>query len=204
MSSPSWQANGLLFENCSCQLLCPAHLSFKQTCDGDRCRGHWVFHLDSGHYSGTALRDTNIAVVFDAPTTMYDGDWTQVFYIDERATRPQRQALEAIFSGQAGGPWAILNRFVSKQLESRVVPMQFEDQGRKKRLTIPNLFDTTVDAIRGANRDDDAILANLHNVIHGPVHTMARGSSRHTDRELGFEINGTHALYSYFSWKVDN
>ena len=200
MSSPSWQANGLLFENCSCQLLCPAHLSFKQTCDGDRCRGHWVFHLDSGHYSGTALRDTNIAVVFDAPTTMYDGDWTQVFYIDERATRPQRQALETIFSGQAGGPWAILNRFVSKQLESRVVPMQFEDQGRKKRLTIPNLFDTTVDA----NRDDDAILANLHNVIHGPVHTMARGSSRHTDRELGFEINGTHALYSYFSWKVDN
>ena len=205
MSTPFWQASGLLFENCSCQLLCPAHLSFKQTCDGNRCRGHWTFHIDSGHYkdTDTALGNTNIAVLFDAPTTMYDGDWTQVFYIDDRTTPAQRHALEAIFSGRAGGPWAILARFVSRQLDTRVVPMHFEDRGRKKRLVVPSLFDTRVTAVRGADGDGDAVISNLHNVIHGPVHTMARGTSQHTDRDLGFEINGTHALYSYFSWKVD-
>ncbi len=202
MASHQWNANGLLFENCSCQLLCPAHVSFKHTCDGDRCHGHWCFHIDSGQFNDVLLNNTNIAVVFDAPATMYEGDWTQVFYIDEATSPAQRHALESIFSGHAGGPWSVLSRFVSEQLETRVVPMTFEDNGRQKTLVIPGIFETAISAVPGADGDGDAIISNLHNVIHGPVHTMARGKSRHTDSTLGFSVEKTHALYSYFSWNV--
>ena len=107
------------------------------------------------------------------------------------------------FSGRAGGPWQVLGRFVARQLATRFVPMQFEDAGREKRLTIPELFATTVTAIRGADGAGDAVLSNLHNVIHGPMHTLARGRTRCTDPRLGFSVDGTHGLYSYFSWKVD-
>jgi len=201
-SNPYWELNGLLFENCTCQLLCPAHLSFKQTCEGDRCRGYWIFHIDTGHFHETDLRNTNIAVVFDAPATMYRGGWTQVFYIDDRTSQQQRQVLETIFSGSVGGPWEVLNRFVSHQLDTRIGKMHFEDNGREKLLTIDNLFSTTVTAIRGADGDGDAVISNLHNVIHGPVHTLAKGTSRHSDSALGFELEHTHAIYSYFSWKA--
>ncbi len=202
MASHQWSAKGLLFENCSCQLLCPAHVSFKHTCDGDRCHGHWCFHIDSGQFNDVSLNNTNIAVVFDAPTTMYEGDWTQVFYVDEATSPAQRHALESIFSGHTGGPWSVLSRFVSEQLETRVVPMTFEDNGRQKTLVIAGIFETTISAVPGADGDGDAIISNLHNVIHGPVHTMARGKSRHTDSTLGFSVENTHALYSYFSWNV--
>ena len=202
MASHQWSAKGLLFENCSCQLLCPAHVSFKHTCDGDRCHGHWCFHIDSGQFNDVSLNNTNIAVVFEAPTTMYEGDWTQVFYVDEATSPAQRHALESIFSGHTGGPWSVLSRFVSEQLETRVVPMTFEDNGRQKTLVIAGIFETTISAVPGADGDGDAIISNLHNVIHGPVHTMARGKSRHTDSTLGFSVENTHALYSYFSWNV--
>lgn len=202
MASHQWNAKGLLFENCSCQLLCPAHVSFKHTCDGDRCHGHWCFHIDSGQFNDVSLNNTNIAVVFDAPTTMYEGDWTQVFYVDEATSPAQRQALESIFSGHTGGPWSVLSRFVSEQLETRVVPMTFEDNDRQKTLVIPGIFETAISAVPGADGDGEAIISNLHNVIHGPVHTMARGKSRHTDSTLGFSVENTHALYSYFSWNV--
>lgn len=202
MASHQWNAKGLLFENCSCQLLCPAHVSFKHTCDGDRCHGHWCFHIDSGQFNDVSLNNTNIAVVFEAPTTMYEGDWTQVFYVDEATSPAQRHALESIFSGHTGGPWSVLSRFVSEQLETRVVPMTFEDNGRQKTLVIAGIFETTISAVPGADGDGDAIISNLHNVIHGPVHTMARGKSRHTDSTLGFSVENTHALYSYFSWNV--
>ena len=202
MASHQWNANGLLFENCSCQLLCPAHVSFKHTCDGDRCHGHWCFHIDSGQFNDVSLNNTNIAVVFDAPVTMYEGNWSQVFYIDEATSPAQRDALESIFSGHTGGPWSVLSRFVSEQLETRVVPMTFEDNGRQKTLVIPGIFETAISAVPGADGDGDAIISNLHNVIHGPVHTMARGESRHTDSTLGFSVENTHALYSYFSWNV--
>ena len=202
MPSHQWNANGLLFENCSCQLLCPAHVSFKHTCDGDRCHGHWCFHIDSGQFNDVSLNNTNIAVVFEAPTTMYEGDWTQVFYVDAATSPAQRHALESIFSGHTGGPWSVLSRFVSEQLETRVVPMTFEDNGRQKTLVIPGIFETAISAVPGADGDGDVIISNLHNVIHGPVHTMARGKSRHTDSTLGFSVANTHALYSYFSWNV--
>ena len=204
MHTPPWHASGLLFENCSCQLLCPAHISFKQTCDGDRCRGHWAFHIADGGFDDTPLADLNAVVVFEAPTRMYDGGWIQTFYIDARATAPQRDALEAIFSGTAGGPWEILGRFVSHQLDSRFVPMRFEDTGREKRLTVPDLFQTSVTAIRGSDGTNDAVVSNLHNVIHGAAHVLARGRTQCADRHFDFTNEGTHGLYSQFAWEVNS
>lgn len=202
MSDTSWHARGLLFENCSCQLLCPAHVSFKQVCTGDRCRGYWAFHIDIGRYGETVIDNLNTVIVFDAPVRMYSGDWTQVFYVDQQASAAQRAALEDIFSGRAGGPWAILGRFVSHQLDTRFVPMRFEDRGREKHLVIPDVLETTVTAIRGSNGEDDAVLSNLHNVIHGPVHVLARGRTRCTDRVFDFTNERTHGLYSHFAWEV--
>ena len=79
--------------------------------------------------------------------------------------------------------------------------MQFEDDGREKRLTVPALFNTTVTAIRGADGRSDARIENLHNVIHGPTHTLARGHMRCTHPTFHFLNEGTHGLYSHFSWE---
>ena len=131
---------------------------------------------------------------------MYDGGWVQRFYFDAAGAAAQHEALDAIFSGRVGGPWAILGRFVARQLDTRVVPFELDDRGREKRLTIPSVLETTVTALPGADGLGDAVLANLHNVIHGPVHTLARGGARHHDADLGFETARTHALYSRFAW----
>ena len=82
-----WWARGLLFENCSCQLVCPAHVSFKQRCENDRCIGHWAVHINEGQFGSVALEDRNVAVVFESSVQMYEGDWIQRLYIDERGKR---------------------------------------------------------------------------------------------------------------------
>ena len=105
-------------------------------------------------------------------------------------------------SGRAGGPWAILTRFVETRIETRFVPMRFEDDGRETRVTIPDLFDTTVTAIRGADGTADVRIENLPNVLHGPTHVLARGGTRCTERALDFGHERTHALYSRFSWEA--
>ena len=203
MSTTPWRATGLLFENCNCQLICPAHVSFKQACTNARCRGHWAIRVDQGRFGDVDLANTSVVIVYDAPQRMYEGGWTQACYIDERATGPQRAALDDIVSGRAGGPWAILAGFVETRLETRCVPMRFEDDWGEQRLTIPDLFDTTVSPIRGADGSAEARLENLHNVIHGPTHVLARGRTRCADRVFDFEHERTHALCSRFSWTVD-
>lgn len=204
MTVPTWWAKGLLFENCSCQVLCPAHISFKQECENDSCQGHWAVHIVDGWYGNVALEGLNVVVVFETPVRMYEGEWTQRIYVEERATSQQRHALEAIVSGAAGGPWETLGQFVATRLETKTAPMTFEDTGATKRLSVPGIFETEVTALRGRDGVGPVTLANLYNVIHGLVHTLARGRTACRDAPFNFSIERTHGLYSEFSWAGAN
>ncbi len=195
-----WWGKGLLFENCSCQLICPAHLSFKQNCTHERCIGYWAIRFEDGAYGDLPLSGLMALVLFDTPQRMYDGGWTERLYLDEQADALQRQALETILKGGVGGPWAILAKFVTTWLDTQTVPLTFVDEGRKKSLTVEGLLDTRIETLRGPDPDSDPVLDNLYNTIHGKTHVLAKGFSRCTDSGLGFTTDGTHALYSHFSW----
>jgi hypothetical protein len=195
-----WCAKGLLFENCNCQLLCPAHLSFKQRCEHERCIGHWAIHIEEGRYGSLTLDGLNAFIVGDSPQLMISGGWTQAIYLDERAGEAERRALEQIFTGQAGGSWAVLAQFVSTRLETRVVPIHFKDEGRRKAMWIDDCLDTTVEAIKGADPAQEAVVANVFNQIHASTQVLAFGTTRYADRGLAMTTSGTHALYSRFSW----
>ena len=195
-----WQARGLLFENCNCQLLCPAHLSFKQRCQHERCLGYWAIHIAEGRYGALPLDGLNAVILSEAPPLMISGGWTQAIYLDERASEPQREALERILTGRAGGPWAVLAGFVSTRLETRCLPIRFEDGGRCKRMWIEGCLKTTVEAIKGADPAQEAVLENVFNQIHARTQVLALGTTRYADRGLSLSTTGSHALYSQFSW----
>lgn len=107
MAAP-WFAIGLLFENCTCQLVCPGHLHFDQLCTYDRCKGWWAVRIDEGELDGVSLGGVNAVVAMDSPQRMIDGGWTETIIIDEAASPDQRLAAERILSGRAGGPWEVL------------------------------------------------------------------------------------------------
>jgi hypothetical protein len=196
-----WWARGLLFENCNCQILCPAHLSFKQNCTFERCLGYWAIRFEEGAYGEVPLGGLMALILWDSPQRMFDGGWTEGMYLDDKADARQRRALEAIFRGAAGGPWAILAKFVATWLETRTVTFDFVDEGRRKSLSVPGLFETKIETLRGPSPDADPALVNLYNTIHGATHVLARGSSRCSDRGFSLSTDGTHALYSHFSWE---
>jgi hypothetical protein len=197
-----WWAKGLLFENCSCQLVCPGHMSFKQLCTYGRCVGHWAVHIEEGRYGEVSLDGQNLVILYDAPQHMITGGWTEVFYLDERSDHAQREALETIFSGQAGGPWEVLARFVAKRLPTRSVPLRFADEGRRKRMWAEPLFDTSIEAIRGQDKSKEAVMYNVFNQIHGAEHVLARGQTSCSDKGFPISLEDSHALYSRFSWEV--
>jgi hypothetical protein len=199
-SISKWYAKGLLFENCNCQLICPAHVSFKQNCTHERCTGYWAIRFNEGAYGDIPLDGLCVVILYDTPQRMYEGDWTEALYLDESADAWQKESLETILKGRAGGPWTILARFVGTWLETRTVAFNFKDEGRIKSLTVNGLFETRIEALRGSNPNDQATLENLYNTIHGPTHTLARGFSRCIDQGYSLSTEGTHAIYSNFSW----
>jgi hypothetical protein len=177
-------------------------MSFKQLCTYERCIGHWAVHIEEGRYGEVALDGQNAVILYDTPQHMITGGWTEVFYLDERSDEAQRKALETIFSGRAGGPWEVLARFVAKRLQTRFVPLRFEDGGRRKRMWVEPLFDTSIEAIRGKDKSKEAVMYNVFNQIHGSEHVLARGQTRCSDKEFLISLEDSHALYSRFSWEV--
>jgi hypothetical protein len=200
---PSWWATGLLFENCNCQLVCPGHMHFDQRCTHERCKGYWAIRFDDGAFGSVALAGARAVKAYDCPQHMIDGDWTEVVIVDASLPQDARDAVEHILTGRAGGPWAKLARFVSRRLETRYLPIQFEESGATKRALIDGVLDGEITEIRGRDRTRPVMFHNIFNQLHSPDQVLARGVTRYDDGIIVVDNEGTHGLYSTFQWKVD-
>jgi len=197
-----WSARGLLFENCNCTIVCPGHVHFDQKCTFERCVGYWALDFRDGEFGGVPLAGVRAVIAYDSPQRMIDGGWTQAIIIDEGADPDQRAPVEAILTGRAGGPWAVLSRFVAAALETRFMSIRIDDDGRKKRVRIAGLLDGQIEAIRGRDREQTVTFENMFNQIHATSQVIARGRTAYDDGSIKVETEGTHGLYSEFDWTV--
>ena len=202
--SQSWWAEGDLFEGCNCNLLCPCHISFRQPPTNGFCEAIWGASFDGGQFGDADLSGLGAVIFVHSPgPTMSDGDWTSVLYIDEAADDEQSEAMRAIFSGEAGGPWEILGQFYrdGKLTAVRKVPLGISIDATTRTLRASDRVLLEVQAIRGADREGPATITNLRNVIHGNVHTLARSNQTIRDETLSWEEQGKHGLFSRFRWE---
>ena len=199
----SWWARGLIFENCSCTLVCPGHMHFSQLCTHERCKGYWALRFDEGDVAGVPLGGLRAIIAFDCPQRMIDGNWTQVLIVDDSASATQRAALETILNGGAGGPWEVLGRFVGRRLDTRTLPIVFADEGATKRATIAGIFDAVVTQIRGRDKTQPVLFHNIFNQIHASTQVLALGDTTYDDGVITIKTDKTHGLFSNFDWRVD-
>jgi hypothetical protein len=200
---PNWWAKGLLFENCSCQLVCPGHMHFDQLCTHERCLGYWAVRIDAGRFGEVPLDGVKAMVLFDAGQHMIAGGWTEVIVIDEAAGAAQREAIDAVLAGRAGGPWEVLGRFVGRRLDTRYLPIEYSGDELEKRARIPGLLEAVITRIRGRDRGRPVMFENIYNQIHAPSQVLATGSTDYDDGVIRIHTSKTHGLYSNFEWRVD-
>ena len=199
---PGWWARGLLFENCNCQLVCPGHVHFTQLCTYERCRGYWAIRIDEGAFGALPLAGLKALIIYDTPQRMSDGGWTEKLIVDETASPSQREVLEHIFFGRAGGPWELLARFVSRRLETKFLPIELIDEGPVKRISISGLLQAAIKQIRGRDRSRPVMFENIFNQIHAPSQVLATGETEYNDGTVVIRNERSHGLYSTFDWFV--
>jgi hypothetical protein len=133
---------------------------------------------------------------------MIDGGWLQTIIIDESASDAQRRALETIFMGHAGGPWAKLASFVGTRQPTEFRAIAFEDEGPIKRASIVDRLKSIVTQIRGRDKSRPVLFENIFNQIHAPTQVIALGESEYDDGAVTFKTSGSHGLFSHFEWRV--
>lgn len=126
----AWRVSGQMHEVCSCKMLCPCWFGPAEP-DQGWCSGVIIFDVQQGNVDGVALGGSRVVFAADWPGDFWGGNGTARLYIDEAASPDQQRELEAIFSGQKGGPLEpVLGGVISKWLPAKTakIDLQWGDE----------------------------------------------------------------------------
>jgi len=125
---PGWLVEGDWFDVCKCNIPCPCEFAQPPTF-GD-CEGILAWHINHGRYGNVLLDGLNVLAVGSFQGNIWkDAKATMGIFIDAQGDASQREALQTIFSGQAGG-WP--GQFAQKIGDVRGIeyaPIEFEVAG---------------------------------------------------------------------------
>jgi hypothetical protein len=102
----AWKISGTYLANCNCNLICPCPIDGPPTSEDGQCRGHGVFQIKEGEKDGTDVSGVSVGFVNLFPKNLTAGGWKFGIVVDDGASDEQAQALETIFKGEDGGPFA--------------------------------------------------------------------------------------------------
>ena len=200
----AWKLAGEYFENCSCDILCPCITSsLLGPADYERCRVPLICKIREGSFDGVSLDDLAFIMVVDSPRVMADGGWRVAVYLDERADERQQQALQAILSGEQGGPPAMLAPLIGEMLGIKLVPINYESSGSRYRVEVPGIMEFEVEGVTRPESDEVmTITGTMHPM--GPDLLIGKGTKgRYDDPDYGlsFDNTGKNGHFHEFAWQ---
>ena len=198
----SWHMRGDVMEACSCATTCPCNFGSDPT--QVPCEAIVGWHIQEGNYGNTRLDDLNVVLYLRSPGNIFQGGWTVGIYLDERATQEQVQALGSIFSGQAGGWPAALSGLISRQLNPKQVPINFQVVNGERRITVPGLLEVGTEQapnpMPGQPPLDPKVSDLAVPFYTGTVSVRRSSSLKLTDPNMSFEYSGRSSLIGQFDY----
>jgi hypothetical protein len=196
MSNESWRIDGDYFESCNCELLCPCLLSHAQARPTEgHCDVVLAIRIKQGNYGNVDISGLNAVQAVMTPGPMAEGNGTLAVYVDSRANDTQRAALEAIFTGAAGGPPS----FFGPMIATQTAPIDFKSDGKTWQLSIPGITDVTVEGVAGAG-NQNVWLDNVGHPFSQRLAAAKATSSHYKDHTLAFENSGRNGHFSAIKW----
>jgi hypothetical protein len=123
---PKWSISGDWFDVCRCDIPCPC--IFAKSPTNGVCEGILAYHIKYGNYGGTQLDGLNVLAISYFKGNIWAGETKADFaiYFDETANEEQRNSLNMIFSGKAGGFMAEFAQVIGEVRAVSYAPIKIE------------------------------------------------------------------------------
>jgi hypothetical protein len=202
---PSWQLSGDWFDVCRCRVPCPC--TFAQAPDDGKCDGILAWHINEGNYGDVKLDDLNVVAVGSFEGNIWAGEAKPKmgFFIDERADDAQREAIQVIFGGDAGGWPGGFAALIDEVLGIEYAPIKFDlDEGRRWSVEVPGKAKGSAEALTGPTSPE--VPVTVHNapgaeIGPGQVATYATASEDEVEAfGLKWSWPGRSSKHFPFEW----
>lgn len=198
----AWSIEGDYFEGCNCDLLCPCVVLGDPT--PGSCDVSVAWHIENGRFGSVRLDGLNVVGLFHSPGNMATGPkWQVALYLDDRASPEQVGSLTKIFGGQAGGFFGtVASSFIGEVLGVRSAPIEFQMEGKRRRVVVPDALTLEIEAIAGADDTRNVILSNPPLSIVPGFDGVVSRSSRYSYGDHGREWDtaGKNGFYARFTY----
>ncbi len=205
---PQWHVVGDWFDVCRCDIPCPCE--FAQAPTDNYCEAVLTWHIREGHYGDVQLDGLSLIAVSAFEGNLWAGETKADLglFIDERADENQREALQQIFSGQAGGFPADFAEFIGEVRGIEFVSIECEvaDDLAHWRAEIPGKVVASAEALTGPTTPPGERVQTLNppGSEVGPSGTIATWGRATADRAEAFgwdfEWDGKSSKHLPFDW----
>src|SRR5438270_153541 len=142
-----WFFDADYLQACNCDYGCPCEFAAPPT--PGFCEGIGVWKIDRGKYGDLSLDGLGLAFAAKWPGAIHEGNGTVCLFVDEKASKEQREALLEIGSGKAGGlPFEILATTFSTLLEPEFVPFKININGLESTARLGDSFRIALEPIK--------------------------------------------------------
>jgi hypothetical protein len=203
----SWRLVGDWFDLCRCRV--PCGCTFAQAPDEGECDGILAWRVREGNYGDVSLDGLKVVAVGTFEGNIWAGEAKPKmgFFIDERADEDQRQALQTIFGGEAGGWPAGFAQLVDEVLGIEFAPIEIEiaDDLANWRVEVPGKAKGAAEALSGPT-SPEGTRVEVHNapgseVGPGQVATWATATEGEVDAfGLKWSWPGRSSKHFPFDW----
>jgi hypothetical protein len=142
-ADPKWSIEGEYFEGCTCNPGCPCLFGSEPT-HNKTCKIAGVFRIQKGSYGQYSLDGQTVIGITDL-TARPDKNWI-VFYIDDKASAVQKNALLDIFQNHVFS----FAKVPQDRITVRYLPLKVESSEWRKKAEAGNMWTLDVELLRGA------------------------------------------------------
>jgi hypothetical protein len=204
---PDWRVSGDWFDVCKCAIPCPC--TFAQPPTYGDCEGILAWNIREGHFGDVRLDGLNVVALAAFEGNIWAGAKADMaMFVDERADERQREALQAIWSGQAGGWPGDFSAMIGnvRGMEFARIDFDIDEDLGSWRVEIPGKLLGEAQALTGPTSPPGGRV-QLHNapgaeVGPGQVATWATATIDRADAfDFRWERSGKSSKHFPFDWR---
>lgn len=171
----AYEVEGKLLEVCTCNVLCPCWVGADP--DGGTCEGTMAWHVETGTIEGVDVSGLSLGLTAHIPgNVLTPASWKAAIFVDDRATDEQEQALLKLFTGQLGGAIADLAGLIGEVVSVQRVPITFDVEDGKGRLSIGSVAEAELEPLLGATGLPTTLAETAFSTIPGSPAYVSRAS----------------------------
>jgi hypothetical protein len=201
--SPRYLLEGRLLEVCDCKVLCPCWIG--EDPDKGTCDSALAYHFDRGTIEGIDVSGLTFAVVGHIPGNILAGNFRVIFYVDERATPDQYDALLKAWSGKLGGPLADAIKLIGEVVAVERAAITFTVEKGKGTLLIGRLVEADMEPYRGSTGAVTTLNESIFSTIPGSPAYVSKAGLYRADipaLNLNIDLRGHNAIQGHFRFEA--